>query len=227
MVNYRRWRYVPQEKRLAETLKAADRAARDAQAPTGTEREQAVRVLKQEVDFLINQVSYAAGPTVPRSRTADPAVTDPDYVWEPFSAAEDVLLEITAPESGAVVVEVSAYCRAEVGGRISSVDSVSVSAQALLGFEVLRPDNSVFVAADSSRAANVFAKAAVWLNSPARVATGAASFSRVPVSGLTPGVKYAFRSRMGSIFSRNVASYDFSFQSAIINSPRISITNIR
>lgn len=227
MVNKRRWRYIPPEKRLAETLKSADRATRDAQAPTGTEREQAVRVLKEEVAFLIDQVAYGSGPTVARSRTSDPAVDDAALRWEPFSAAEDVTVRVVAPESGSVIVEVSAYCRATAAARITSNDAAVVSSQTVLGFDVLRPDNSVFMGADSGRAATAFTEVAAWLNAPAYVASGSTAFCRVVVSGLVPGVEYRFRTRMGSKFSVGSATYSYSYQNALTNSPRLAITNIR
>lgn len=56
MVNKRRWRYIPPEKRLAATLKAADLATRDAQAPTGTEREQAVRKLQEQQALILETI---------------------------------------------------------------------------------------------------------------------------------------------------------------------------
>lgn len=227
MVNKRRWRYIPPERRLAETLKAADRATRDAQAPTGTEREQAVRVLKEEVSFLINQVAYGEGPAVARRRTENVATSDPEFVWAAFAPASDVSLVVVATQSGAAIVEVGAFCRAEAGGRITSADTVTISAQALLGFEVLGPGGALVLGPDPSRAATTFVQSAVYLSAPSRIANSTSSSYRFTVSGLIPGATYTFRTRMGSRFRHEDATYSFSLQDALINSPRLSVTNIR
>lgn len=219
--------YTPPERRLSSTIKKLSASVSDVQRPTGTEREQAVRSLKEAVSFLINQVAYGEGPAAPRRRDSNVAVTDPAYVWDAFDPASDVSLEVTATESGAAIVEVGAFCRAEAGGRISSSETVTISAQALLGFEVLSSGGGIVLAPDPSRAATSFIQTAVYLSSPARVANAISSSYRFTVSGLTPGAKYTFRTRMGSRFMHEIATYAFSLQDALINSPRLSVTNIR
>lgn len=57
MVNKRRWRYIPPERRLVETLKAAQRSTADAQRPTGTEKEQALLKLAEQQQQILDMVA--------------------------------------------------------------------------------------------------------------------------------------------------------------------------